>query len=343
VTLTSPAVLTPSGPVPGDAGDLGYERTIDRRDVHRSAVSEVFLTDARKVDDSRVVLAAVLPVAHAYYGDHTQPGRPVDVLAVLECARQSATWAAHQLLGVPRDATFLVADWRLHAAGGHWPAMPPEPARVQVDVAVTDRQSRAGHVRRARYAIGLRLDGAPLAVVDVSAGYVPREQADLVRRHRRSTSPPLSPALPPLPPGQPVDPPDVFRRDPANVVLLDAECTEDGTGGASRLLARLGTRPDHRGFYEHPQDHYPAMILIEAARQAALLATGGGWRSPRVVTGSAATFHRFAELDAPVLIETVPLPEKERGSGMVAVAFHQGGHVVAQVRARVEQFPREER
>ncbi|GAB1643579.1 AfsA-related hotdog domain-containing protein [Krasilnikovia sp. MM14-A1259] len=301
---------------------LSFDRGVARRYVHRWAVSEVFLTDLRVLDDRTSWLAAMLPTAHAYYGDHTGPGGLVDSMAVMECARQAATYLAHEGLGVPLDSAFLVASWGLRLTGEAWPYLGSRPGRLSIEATV-DRTVRRGVVRGAEFEMRLWLDGRALATVDIDARYTPAAEAELVRRYRRASAPPFSDSLPAVPPGRPVAPAAVHRSDPANVVLFDVATAED------RTTARIGTRPTHRGFYDHPQDHYTAMILMEAARQMGLLVTGGADGPPRAVTAYAARFHQFAELDAPVVLDA-PTPAGA-GPTEIPVLVRQGDDVVSEI------------
>ena len=80
----------------------------------------------------------------------------------------------------------------------------------------------------------------------------------------------------------------------------------DSVGAAftGRLTARLTPDFANRSLFDHEYDHYPAMTLLEGARQLSLLSAF--WRGRRLarthVLGMDAVFHRFAELDAPVTL-----------------------------------------
>ena len=91
---------------------LDGDRTLDRRLVHRSAVSEVFLTDVAQLGESSYAVAVHVPAHHHYYADHST-GRPiVDPLFLLEAARQAQACVAHGFLGVPADHRFVVRSTR---------------------------------------------------------------------------------------------------------------------------------------------------------------------------------------------------------------------------------------
>lgn len=303
---------------------LSYRRTIDRGDVHRWAVSEVFLTDYADLTADKYLAAAQLPPVHHYFGDHTGPAADApDSMLLLECCRQAATCIAHHGLGVARDSAFHVTEWMLDLTGGTPPPAHDRPRELNIEAAVTRSQVRSGTVRAARYVLELSHGGTNFGRCDISARYSPVEEAEIVRRYHRKSAPPLSGSLPAVPPGTPVPPADVARRDPANVALADARHI---AGGVAAVVA---VPSGHRTHFDHPQDHYTAMILMEAARQAALLAAGSGVR----ITGYRSTFARFAELDAPVRVSAVCRTRDE-----VAVRFRQQGTIVSEIAVGISEY-----
>ncbi|MFD9330904.1 AfsA-related hotdog domain-containing protein [Streptomyces sp. NPDC060065] len=302
---------------------LSYRHTIDRGDVHRWAVSEVFLTDYADLTSDNYLAAAQLPPAHHYFGDHTGPAADApDSMLLLECCRQAATCIAHRGLGVTRDSAFHVTDWTLELTGATPPPAHGRPREIDIRAAVTRSRVRSGTVRAARYVLELSHGGETLGRCDISARYSPAEEAEIVRRYHRKSAPPQSGSLPAIPPGTPVPPAEVARRDPANVALADARRV---AGGVAAVVA---VPSGHRTHFDHPQDHYTAMILMEAARQAALLAAGTGVR----VTGYRSAFARFAELDAPVRVSAV-----RRRCDEVAVRFRQDGVIVSEITVGVSE------
>jgi hypothetical protein len=129
--------------------------------------------------------------------------------------------------------------------------------------------------------------------------------------------------------GIPVPPGVVGRTDARNVVILDAH------DAAGDVVATLGVRSDHRSYFDHAHDHYPAMILTEAARQIAVLLMHR--RDPRsqlplCAVAFRSTFEQFAELDSPVTVQASHRPDDRgrRGAAeIVDVRFFQNGEVVA--------------
>jgi hypothetical protein len=113
----------------------------------------------------------------------------------------------------------------------------------------------------------------------------------------------------------PVAPHSVGRYQDSDVVLAPSAVD-------NLWLVRVDT--NHPVMFDHPVDHVPGMLAIEAARQAALLATGSAGGVP--VRGRF-TFDHYIELDEPCVIaaDTETVPGDDRSS--VHVKFEQSGQV----------------
>ncbi|SFW70691.1 ScbA/BarX family gamma-butyrolactone biosynthesis protein [Amycolatopsis australiensis] len=314
-TGVRPAVADPATAI----SRLGFDRTVARGEVHREALSEVFLTDSVRVDASRFVAAARLPASHAYYGDHTG-GTPIDPLLLLECCRQAETHAVHAHFGAPRGTKFVLQSWSLSLhplpAGVHI-----GPAEVVMSARTDEAVWRDGELRALRYRMQVYVAGRHAADVVMRVQYVPDELYRLMRGRNRDGRLPSSADFR-------ADPPDVApglvgRTRPENVVLTGPRV------GADRVAARLRIDGGHPSLFDHAQDHVPGMVLMEAGRQLAVLTahTVHGIPADAVeVTGLAASFGAYAELDAPI---TVSADGAAVGSDLL-VSFEQEGRVLVE-------------
>jgi hypothetical protein len=304
---------------------LSFERPMDRSLVHRRAVMEVFATDSARTGEDRYAVAIQAPRAHSYYNDHLLRPALIDPLLMLECCRQAATVVAHRYLGVPTATSFLISRWTtaftgldaLRARGG-------APDELVVGIVARDLKWRGDRLLAAtldsEFSVGGRLAGTS----GVVAGYLSRDGYHAYREQRRGSTPPLSDGMPAHRAGVPVAPGAVGRGNADNVVLVDAR----RTGGGVEALVDVPVA--HPAMYDHPLDHVPAMALLEAARQAAVLAVGGvgsGGSADRLyASGFDAEFSSFVELDTPVTVSARPEPGAAGpAEHRVAVDFRQSG------------------
>ena len=220
-----------------------------------------------------MVLAGEIPVAHRYFSD-VPASKRLDLVPVLELCRQGCYVLGHGYYGAPDGARFILRE----LTGRLQPDAPAVP-KVRVEVTVAKAFQRDG--RTTGLALDYKvttLDGEDcdreiLTVLDERGDLErdPRRGQDQTRprRNDRRTRPDRS-----LPRAA------RRRRSTETNVLLADPVFDQGV-----MTATAGPDPGNQAMFEHPQDHIPGMVLIEAARQAAL------WTLSRHLGVPASSFH----------------------------------------------------
>lgn len=310
----------------GDLTGLSFQRTVDRRLLHRSALSEVFLTDCRAAGEHGYVAAAQLPPLHAYYTDHLHSAPLIDPMLLLECCRQAETYGGHVVCGVPADTAFILRDWSLRVEGPAALIRDAGPVELGMVVHTTGRKQIGDALRALVYEIEMVLGSRTIGSAHISVGYLPVASYQAVREGRRGSAPPTSTALTSPMGGARPSPFLVGRSNPDNVLLEDVRL------GRDRVHARIRPAVDHPSLFDHAQDHMPGMVTIEAARQAALLALNelhGLSPTRLVLTEMRARFSAYAELDAPAFVRVRPAAATATATDVVA-ELEQDGAVIAE-------------
>ncbi|MEU8518049.1 ScbA/BarX family gamma-butyrolactone biosynthesis protein [Streptomyces sp. NBC_01216] len=258
-----------------------------REYVHRAALAEVFLTaDWSCTDETRFSLGAQWPRGHSFFtpvgGSHYDP------MLTAETIRQVGALLAHMGFDVPLDHQFLMWELSYRVEPGLL-AIGDAPAELRLDVTCSDVRRRAGRLTGLRYEVVITEDGRTVATG--SAGYT-CTSPEVYRRLRADR---LVVPLPSPAPTDPVEPFTVGRDRVADVVLSP---TED----ADRWRLRVDTR--HPVLFDHPGDHIPGMVLLEAARQAVHRRVPAG--RPVLPVAMDSAFHRYAEFGSTCWIETEP-------------------------------------
>ncbi|QOV34823.1 A-factor biosynthesis protein [Streptomyces ferrugineus] len=272
---TAPLADTPETP-------YGLTATVPRQLVHRASLAETFLTGVTSVDTDRFTVFAEWPRAHQL---HVSPDRSAyEPLLVAETVRQAGALLAHTAYEVPLGHQFVLRELRF-TTRPELLAVGTAPAEPVLRITVTDIDHRGGRPAGFRYETDVWLDGERVATAHLGVTWT---SAAVYRRLRGGrTAATVSPG--PVPLGLP--PAAVDRALPADVVLAPA-------GPLERWQLRVDTA--HAVFFDHPLDHVPGMLLLEAARQATRVQRGSGGRTP---ASFHAVFHRYAELDLPTWIE----------------------------------------
>jgi hypothetical protein len=279
---------------------LDTARTLDRALVHRWSVAEVFVTDLRCGGDPVETVEAVAqwPRHHAYFD--TGDGLHCLLLGA-ETFRQTAIAALHTA-GVAAQTDHFVMKHMQVRWSGEPPAVGDRPLDLRVTMAMTPT-GRAG-----RYDLRVSLASAEREVL-TGTGVVIVLRPEVFDALRQGRVEPRSRVDPP----SAVGPAEVGRTRPRDVVLA-------GDGPPWQL--RVDT--SHPTLFDHPSDHLPGMLLFEAARQAAVLVSGGGQ-----VVSIGAEFGAYLEIDATTTVEV------GTDDGALVATVRQGDLVGARFRVSV--------
>ncbi|CAL9620491.1 hypothetical protein SUDANB6_05851 [Streptomyces sp. enrichment culture] len=293
--------------------------TVPREFVHRAAVSEVLLTGWEAVAapqgaGERFVVRAQWPRGHCLF---TRSGGYQDPMLLVESVRQVGSLLAHAEFAVPFGHQFMMRDIEVTTIPDLLLAT-PEPTEIELHTECREVVRRGTNLSSMRYDITVQTGEKRLATASASFTCI---NPDVYRRLRRGRPTGAAQA-----PGVPVDPATVGRSSAENVVLAEDTTVPGDESAAAPGHRSWALRIDssHPVFFDHPVDHIPGMVLLEAARQATYATTG----SPgRLVTGVSGTFTRYAELDASCRIEAAPL-EAAAGDSLVRVRGVQDGNTV---------------
>lgn len=273
--------------------------TVPKEFVHRAAVAEVLLTGWRRQSDTHFTVAAQWPRAHSFF---TPVDGQYDPLLGAETIRQVGSLLSHAEFGVPFGHQFLM--WDLH-----YTVHPPQlrvgaaPADLEMEIECTSVRRRGGRLAGLRYEATIHSGGQLIASGGASFDCTSPEVYRRVRGDR------AVPQLPGILPAA-VSPTSVGRGHTSDVVLSP-------TDRPDRWQLRADTH--HPVLFDHPVDHIPGMVLLEAARQAGRAVSGGTF----VPTQLHSEFSRYAEMDSPCWIEVQEVADAAPGLRTLRVTGHQ--------------------
>lgn len=275
--------------------DLSFDRTVRRDLVHRLSNTEVFLTDYRKIEGGSYFCAAQLPRYHAYYNEGLAQSAAYDILLLLECCRQAATYGGHAYFGNASATTNLVKGIDISVTHPEALDHTDRPGELLMHVTAIQVTSE-GRQKSGTLVVDMFVDGRLVGRARIAVTVVPQGTFTALRRRQRGTeSLPSTDELPEIPPGVPVLPARVGRLNPTNVLLTDA-----AVEGRS-VVARVGLSCRNHSILDHRCDHLPAMALIEAGRQACLLAPDPASAADTTrLTGLTANFTQVRRTGRPV-------------------------------------------
>ncbi|MFE4449594.1 ScbA/BarX family gamma-butyrolactone biosynthesis protein [Streptomyces sp. NPDC056796] len=249
--------------------------------VHLGRSDMVFLTAWRRREDGEFSLSARWPAPLS--------GLPYDPRVLTQTIRQSGLVIAHAAYGVPLSDQTLLHYFDFTVTPGF--AVPPGGSGdLTVEVSVTEPKKRGRTVSSLGMDVRVHQGGTMMARADSEFGWISP------RAYRRLRGDHLAVDWNAWPLPAPVEPRTVGRPAPADVVLAP---------GDRPLHWRLRNDVDNTVLYDHPVDHVPGLVLMEAAHQAANAAVYPDSFEATTVTSA---FERYAEFDRPCWIEAEILP-----------------------------------
>ncbi|MFJ4842017.1 ScbA/BarX family gamma-butyrolactone biosynthesis protein [Streptomyces sp. NPDC088746] len=285
-------------PPPQDAAE-GQEG-IPKEYVHLGRPEMVFLTAWRRREDGEFSLTARWPAPAA--------GLPYDPRVLTQTIRQSGLVIAHAAYGVPLSDQTLLHYFDFTVAAG-FSVSPSGLCDLAVEVSVTEPKKRGRTVSSLGMDVRVVQGDSIVAHAESEFGWISP------RAYRRLRGEQLALDWNTWPLPAPVDPGTVRRPAPSDVVLA---------AGDRPLQWRLRNDVDNTVLYDHPVDHVPGLVLMEAAHQAAHAAVHP---APFEATTVTSAFERYAEFDRPCLIEAETLPAGP-GEISVLVTAEQDGETV---------------
>ncbi|MBF6239150.1 hypothetical protein IU474_19045 [Nocardia otitidiscaviarum] len=304
---------------------LSYSTVVPREHVHRSAISEVFLTDIICEKYPRFRLGIQLPRQHSYYSEHMAEAAIYDPLLLLECSRQASILIAHRYVGAGMDQKFIFNTGNLRISHLAGLVVRPHPGYGILDATIVEEKQRDDVVIGITLAIDIQLDGTSVATMEMAIQWMPGAAWDKVRTRGRAALD-LT-ATRPYPLERRVAPELVGRRSIDNVVL--GEFTAD----TSVLDAEIVVDQHHPSLFDHPLDHIPGAVIFEAFRQTAVVAAHELFGlSPQrlVLTAVRATFLRFGELELATRTHAQPLPVTGDHTVEFSIEMVQGDAVITE-------------
>ncbi|MYY85558.1 gamma-butyrolactone biosynthesis enzyme [Streptomyces sp. SID335] len=286
-------------------------RPVPQEYVHKLDAAEVLLTGWAPAGEDRVTVTARWPRGHAFYAPVT--GRH-DPMLLAETLRQSIPLISHALYDVPLGHHLIWQHFTFEVAPGAM-FLDVGPMDVELRIACGDIARRGGRLAALTMDIEILRDGRHLGTAHT------RFSSHAPAIYRRLRGDRCTPSGDTIPAGPPAPPAPVARAHAKDVVLSPMP---EPLSPPLSLPHQWQLRVDqtHPILFDHPVDHAPGMLLLEAARQAAHAVQDplGGAVFPIRFESA---FFRYVEFDAPCVItahvEPSAYPEGHLGVSVTAL------------------------
>jgi hypothetical protein len=315
-----------------DGHFLSYEQTVNRGLAHRRALGEVLVADSVEVAPDRFLASAQIPRAHLLWGDRTAGFH--EPLAMVEACRQATFVVAHRHLLVPQGPVFIMQGIEFNVTDlDAFRDNNRDPLEGIFRLKLLNRQEARGGLTNMDFGAELLIAGVPAMMLKGGITFLPPADYEVFRAFGRAGR-----VFEAGPPASPIDVGLRSRSDARNVVIGNPIVA--GTADHAARY-RIVVDQTHPSFYDHPQDHAPGPLLLEAARQTAIaeaVRTSVLASLHVAVTACRCRFDRFAEHDAAIDCSAVVQGPKEAGPVVAAVRFDQMGQRIARINLELSQL-----
>jgi hypothetical protein len=260
---------------PRGPGEATHSTPVSKEHTHLRRADSVLLTDWTRRGPHEFLLSAQWPAA--------ADDLPHDARVIAQLIRQSGLVIAHAAYDVPLSHQTLLHDFNYRVTPDFRAAQTALPLTVEVRVPDPKRAGRA--VNALTMHIDIFHDGAAVARAEAAFSWV----SPAAYRRLRGDHHTVAWAAWDVP--EPVDATSVRRTEAVDVVLAPSEFRD-------RWLLRSDVT--NTVLFDHPVDHVPGLVLIEAAQQAAHALGSPAFFEVETVTSH---FDRYVEFDEPCWIE----------------------------------------
>ncbi len=291
--------------------------------VHKTDPAEVLLTGWGRTGEDSYTVTARWPRGHGFY---TPTGGLPDPLLVAETIRQTIPLLSHCAYDAPMNHRQSWSDFgytldgAAYASAAELAAEDTEDA-VELRITCTDVVRRGGRLCSMTMRVDILLAGVTVGMARTTFGNHSRAIYQRLRGAyadlERSIGQALAPAAP------------IAAARVGRAYLHDVVLSATDDPNRMRLRVDLG----HPVLFDHPVDHVPGMLMLEAARQAALAMA---YPQTMLLVGIDCQFTRYGELDAPCWLQAEPLPADTAGQVRLLLSAVQNGVCIFATTATLE-------
>jgi hypothetical protein len=299
-TSTTPAGV--DGQAVGEFPELSFDCTVPRQLVHKHAVEAVYVTDSVALSDTEFVCAAFLPRANSPTTRAlTQRFSRYDLAMLIELGRQAAFVVTHRHLDVPANFSTLLSSIGLEVLDTSVTGRMTIPSKVLLKVRAVSRSNKRGRVVAGDFVLDVYEGDRLIARMTAAGSVAAPEKYKIARSMTRDA---LVAKGWDTPDPLPLVAPELVGRDAGAGTLVSALTVN---GDPRAFKGQMFVDSDDLFFFDHPIDHVPGIVSIEAIRQAAVLAACALHPELRpedaLVRAFAGEFSGFGEADLPLAVE----------------------------------------
>ncbi|HAT1685210.1 TPA: hypothetical protein I8Y21_006047 [Klebsiella oxytoca] len=241
---------------------------------------------------------------------------------ILECARQAETYIVHKYECQSVDTKFILTGWSCEFSRNFTPTVSLQSKSIFLRITTNNTLRVKDRLLSQIYRVKVSLDNIHMATVYMSVKYMSDEAYHKVRAKVNNSI--INQKTYFSDQTMNVFPEYVYRRNSNNVVVRSPEFEGE------KVTSLLTVNMSNTAYFDHAQDHYPAMVLMEAGKQNCQL-----WISKfksikiPVLIEMQSSFSRYAEFDNDVQIISEKISSMQENKVIFNVLLKQKGVNIA--------------
>ncbi|QUJ66788.1 hypothetical protein KDD30_11605 [Photobacterium sp. GJ3] len=304
--------------------EFSWDIISDIKLLHKENESEVFLRKCKSLNENHFLCSAFLKNQHPYYSDHSIQSS--DLIYLLECGRQAETYLVHQHYNQPLNINFILEEWSFSFENEFQPNRSLEGKEILIEVITKNQRWAKERLLYQEYDIYFFINQLQVAKLNLRVKYMKRDAYLAIRERTRKSRLIYSNQLKFQESDRVVPKNSKFgRENKSNLTLTDLNKHEDN------ITARLLIDFHNKSYFDHKQDHYPAMVLVEAGKQISHYVSSLVHQDSQfVLTSINCHFKLYAEFDQDVKVIAKLLHEDQiQQNTHVMVNFIQNEKTIA--------------
>ncbi|MDN4626089.1 AfsA-related hotdog domain-containing protein [Erwinia sp. PsM31] len=299
---------------------VNAKSTVDISLVHKLHKDEMFLLNCIPFDSGYKANARLSK--HSYFCDHIKP--LTDLMFILECARQAETYILHKYEHQSADTRFILTEWSSSISGYFTPTVDLLDENINLTINTYNSRRAQNKILSQQYKVDARLGHVDMATIYMSVKYMTDEAYRKIRNIINKNAQNQSEFI--FNQSMNVSPEYVYRSNVNNIVIKAPQFKNH------KVISSLTVNMNNTAYFDHPQDHYPAMVLMEAGKQnCQILIYITKLNSTPILTTMKSKFFHYAELDKDIQIISEEIPGMQRDEIEFNVLLVQKGKSIAEM------------
>lgn len=266
-----------------------------RKYTHKENEDEIVIKRISRISDIHFQSEFLLMKEHHFYSDFQLCNKPMNLIYLLECARQAETVLSHKEFNIAQENRFLLSSWMVSSYSTK------KEVKDNINADIYTKNSSNEKVKWNEFHFIFKGNNITIGEAKINVRYIDDRCYKLIRKkpvtiNNKQEATPLDPRI-------------VCYKSADNVILAKINFARSYASAIIHINKR------NKFFNDHEQDHITGMNLTEAAKQlcysylSKIIDEEKKYFSPVLIDGN---FISYVENDIPAIVSITKIHSEER-------------------------------